>query len=82
MASRRCGSKKKKEVCELFELLSVIIWHSNMLQTVAGLMVTHLQVQSDGEEDQCCRHSCVSSEQQDLLACILNGHKLQHQSTF
>lgn len=42
---------------------------------------THLKVQSDGEEDQSCRHSHVSSEQQHLFTSILNYHELQRQNT-
>lgn len=49
-----------------------------MLQTASGGgVVTHLQVQSDGEENQCSRHSHVSSEQQHFFACTLNYHELQ-----
>lgn len=46
------------------------------------MLQTHLQVQSDGEEDHCGRHSRVSSEHQDFFACILNNHELQHRNTF
>lgn len=53
-----------------------------MLQTVSGFAVTHLKVQRDGEEDQGCRHSHVSSKEQRFFASILNNHKLQHQNTF
>lgn len=49
---------------------------------VSGFAVTHLEVQSDGEEDQGRRHSHVSSKQQDFFPHILNDHELQHQKTF
>lgn len=54
---------------------------SNMPPAAAsgGGVVTHLQVQGDGEENKCSRHSHVSSEQQQLFACSLNYHELQNQ---
>lgn len=49
-------------------------------QLMLGCVSTDLEVQSDGEEDQDCRHSRVSPQQQGLLASFLNDHELQHQS--
>lgn len=60
--------------------------HRNMQKcaerSVSGFAVTHLEVQSDGEEDQGRRHSHVSSKQQDFFPHSLNDHELQHQKTF